>query len=342
VRLSDSPCYKALSYCWASEDGNDAKHSLLYCDGKLISVTENCEAALRNLRERNELVLWIDSTCINQADRTECGHQVGLMRSIYKNASSVLIYLGEPQPDTCEETGQPVAKIVTDFLRKFTLQMEVSTRTWSLEGFEKTSTYQEFSQKAHSAFINRYQDTPALIRGLQDITSRRWWQRVWVVQEASLLSRGTTILWGNTSIPYATLAWLYETGLETRDFPTQIALSPRNSGTNFWVVKYHLGNFRNAEPPTYEPRIALVVLDKVRNLKDSDPRDRVYGLLSLIDPENSIVLMQDYNKTTAEVFILVSRRLIEVSKTLDVLHYISEIGSSSSPSWVALESTQST
>jgi hypothetical protein len=69
------------------------------------------------------------------------------------------------------------------------------------------------------------------------------------------------------------------------------------------------------------------------SIRVSDSRDKVYGLLGIIDPNNSILPLPDYNQPTTHVFSLVSRRLIEASKTLEVLYLTSEFGSSSCTSW---------
>jgi hypothetical protein len=61
-----------------------------------MGITRNLEAALRHIRhEHHPRILWVDAVCINQGDISKRGHQVRLMRSIYKNATKVLIWIGE-------------------------------------------------------------------------------------------------------------------------------------------------------------------------------------------------------------------------------------------------------
>jgi hypothetical protein len=92
VNLQDCPHYAAVSYTWATEDGDDAKSGRVYCDDAVIPITANCEAALRRLRSSSTVrVLWVDSICINQANVKERNHQVGVMDKIYKNAFEVQI-----------------------------------------------------------------------------------------------------------------------------------------------------------------------------------------------------------------------------------------------------------
>jgi hypothetical protein len=83
--------YKALSYVWGDE--NDP--STITCDGAQLSITRNLESALRRFRhETNEVILWVDSICINQRDIPERNSQVRVMANIYSEASEVLIWLG--------------------------------------------------------------------------------------------------------------------------------------------------------------------------------------------------------------------------------------------------------
>jgi hypothetical protein len=90
--VDDDLDYEAISYTWATEDGNDQRSNLILCDGRYVRVTTNCEAALRQYRDPNvEKILWIDAICINQDDIVERGHQVQLMGKIYSKASRVLV-----------------------------------------------------------------------------------------------------------------------------------------------------------------------------------------------------------------------------------------------------------
>jgi len=60
------------------------------------SITKNLYAALKHLRlPDRERILWVDALCIDQTESTERTHQVRLMASIYGQASTVLIWLGE-------------------------------------------------------------------------------------------------------------------------------------------------------------------------------------------------------------------------------------------------------
>jgi hypothetical protein len=87
--------YEALSYVW----GDVSKSVDLFCEGRVMGITQNLDSALRHVRYSDRpRYLWVDAVCINQSDTTERGHQVRLMRSIYKSAWQVLVWIAEDQP----------------------------------------------------------------------------------------------------------------------------------------------------------------------------------------------------------------------------------------------------
>lgn len=95
--------YEALSYTWADEHGHNDKSRRIFI-GKfwdVLHVTNNCERALRRLRLADaDRTVWVDAICIDQGDRKERSHQVGMMRDIYSCARQVIVYLGEEKENS--------------------------------------------------------------------------------------------------------------------------------------------------------------------------------------------------------------------------------------------------
>jgi len=91
VSLDENPQYEALSYCW----GGPLDRTML-CFNMPLSITANCEAALRQLRlPIQPRVLWIDAICIDQSPSPEKEQHLRNMRDIYQRAGEVLMWLGE-------------------------------------------------------------------------------------------------------------------------------------------------------------------------------------------------------------------------------------------------------
>jgi Heterokaryon incompatibility protein (HET) len=71
---------------------------MMSCSGMKIQITVNLDAALRRLRLPDQpRLLWVDAICINQGDIIERSRQVRIMRDIYANAKTVVVWLGEAE-----------------------------------------------------------------------------------------------------------------------------------------------------------------------------------------------------------------------------------------------------
>jgi hypothetical protein len=94
----------------------------------------------------------------------------------------------------------------------------------------------------------------------------------------------------------------------------------------------HLQAVTNAKVEQSKP---LEVLQWVRSLIASDPRDIIFGLLGLSDNFKSLLPLPDYNKSIAQVFTDVAKRHLNLTKSLDILlHATSTTPNFDRPSWV--------
>ncbi|KAH7402615.1 heterokaryon incompatibility protein-domain-containing protein [Pyrenochaeta sp. MPI-SDFR-AT-0127] len=123
--------YEAVSYTWATEDGDTSLSKQIACayvgetETTDLMVTVNCASALRRLRdESHERTLWIDAICIDQRNRSERSHQVELMAEIYSNALQVLAYLGE------EDLGFGSRSLWTDSARRVLALKKLFAKRW--------------------------------------------------------------------------------------------------------------------------------------------------------------------------------------------------------------------
>jgi hypothetical protein len=75
----------------------------IICDGRRLDIGQNLFDALSTLRDVASQELksfWVDATCINQQDTKERGQQVARMAGIYRNADSVIVWLGAEDEHT--------------------------------------------------------------------------------------------------------------------------------------------------------------------------------------------------------------------------------------------------
>lgn len=185
--FNNLPQFDAISYTWADETGDATHCSQIYCGRRrnTISVTANCEAVLRRVRLQNiRRLVWIDAICINQDFVAERNHQVQSMSRIYKEASGVLVYLGEDAEDS-------------DMLFGF---------IGSIPNFLELEDMKNPSVEV----------VASLNRAFNRLTSRRWFSRIWAVPEFVVARRGEWIC-GNQNAGFACLSLsnLRKIGLQT-------------------------------------------------------------------------------------------------------------------------------
>ncbi|KAK0662250.1 Heterokaryon incompatibility protein 6 [Lasiodiplodia hormozganensis] len=235
-RHSPSPSYEAISYVWGSPDIRES----VRCNEATIRITSNLAAALRRFRLPTEpRVVWADGICINQADDSEKGHQVRLMRLIYKRAARVLVWLGQPSSDeqpraafnalcalvnqTLSPTDPPAtwdeqddtsdphplsssSRINSDdSLFSATTTASSTSSISSLSSLSLTST----AEPAGSSSSAKQRSSAILAdrwAALAPFFGLAWFRRVWVIQEVALSSAATALHWGRARIAWALVA----------------------------------------------------------------------------------------------------------------------------------------
>lgn len=175
-RFSNDPIYEALSYTWGGEEkpcwlGINAGDRGSACE---LSVTQNCFNALRTLRRTDRCrTMWIDAVCINQSEIPERGQQVRIMPEIYRNAKSVIVYLGEG-------TGSSdiaMSSIFSDLWKAAAKYEEDETTTSSIAVTTEESVHQK------------------------PLLAREWFSRIWVLQEV-YMARTATVVCGKKFLPW--------------------------------------------------------------------------------------------------------------------------------------------
>jgi hypothetical protein len=289
----DRPAYDALSYTWADETGDDERSSEILCDDdhSIIRITRNCEAAIRRLRlEKERRWIWIDAICIDQSSTTERTYQVSLMSKIYMAARGVVVYTGE---------GTPHTDLLFDWLNGLKTEDLDILLKWDLDNlavdtvisFEK---YLNIGKERLLALFNKTTENKVeisqaqLFNYSQEFFARRWFKRVWVLQEVSLPDvRNTTVVCGTKSttairaLHALSLIYKDQSGTMIRIF---VLLRKKAK-----VKKSHL----------------LDVLIETRDREAGDPRDKIFGFLSIANYLDKVMypdLKAEYKLSTMEVY----------------------------------------
>ncbi|KAF4334656.1 heterokaryon incompatibility 6 OR allele [Fusarium beomiforme] len=140
--------YHALSYEWGDESENDPSITVT---SRPVQVRRNLYEALKSIRKRNEdLHLWVDAVCINQADIPEKNHQVAIMGEIFANAVGVISWLGPASDDS-------------------DMAMDLMSDANQL-----------------GANLSSFYGPSAQLTALTSLCYRAYWRRVWIIQELHL------------------------------------------------------------------------------------------------------------------------------------------------------------
>ena len=266
--------YDALSYTW----GNDEDRRILYVRGGQLEVTPNLYVALEALRSSTQdRILWIDALCINQSSPGERQHQVGQMGRIYGNADTVLFWLG---PSTS------ATNIALESLRRLQEKSVMyNCRAWD----RKDQRWDKLWSDLLPGLEDTYPDLLSRQRkGLEDLLSRSWFERVWILQEAAK-SKKALVCCGDMFV-------------SARIF----TIAPRLFGVEpsphcQAVLDIMPGPSRQDSWWSQEPNL-YTLLKKFCRSKASDPRDMIFALLGLAsDAQADGFPSANYNQDEVDV-----------------------------------------
>ncbi|PMD33029.1 hypothetical protein L207DRAFT_518383 [Hyaloscypha variabilis F] len=156
-----------------------------------VKIRQNLFDALLSLRLTDVArTLWVDAICINQENIEERNHQVSQMAAIYGQAQSVVVWLGWPEEN---EVGSAIG-----FLGAIPRSGEEYIPLF----------YQDCLGRDHLSFRpQKYQgraDFRSIRKGLQCLSQKRYWTRLWVIQEA-LLATDVIVHCGRNCIAWKSL-----------------------------------------------------------------------------------------------------------------------------------------
>ena len=272
VNLEDRPRFEAVSYTWATEDGDDIRCATVYLSNNTaLPVTANCEAVLRQLRLLSqERRLWVDALCINQINLNERNHQVGLMDRIFSGAERVIISIPYLANDTKVNTF-PEDQLSVLF-------------SW-LQGTVRMVRTPE------SHPDNR------IVSILAHLLQARYFQRVWTIQEVAL-ARNVVLCVNESAIELS--------------FPILDRIRSAKAVPNIpAALRWNPGLASETD--------VLSCLRAGIDSHCSDARDKVFAVLSLMEPRARSYIPVDYSLDLETIYANTLLALIATDCTLEVL-----------------------
>jgi hypothetical protein len=337
------PEYYAVSYVW----GSPSETRQITVNKVPFVVRENLWAFLDNTRKRDfRGLLWTDAICINQTSIPERNHQVSMMGDIYRSATRVLVWLGLESaivPPISDELKGPsvemrnlekysqeglldsIRLMIFDFLEheglitetfkesfvqtkeeetddEVTDEEESDEEETEEEETEEEETEEEETEEEWSQTIEpqKYAMLSLLAKQMEQLFLIGYWKRMWVVQEY-FLAREVTLETDRSQMDGVEL----KAYLELINVAIAIDHSLCNKFTDFPITTQMLA-------PSLSGISLGELIEKFADWGCTDPRDHVYALLSLVNPEDLGYgeLAPDYSSSELELYIKLSHALV--------------------------------
>jgi hypothetical protein len=325
--------YTSLSYSWGAQQ----IHETVYLDGTPIEVTTNLAAFLRQMAKdlledsksaTSSAHFWIDALCIDQANMSERNAQVKRMGDIYSAADGVLVWLG-PAGEHSDAGVERIRTIAHNFdkLGKV-LQVYVSLE----KSVAAMRLYEEIIQE----------EDPTARKGLAEVYTRPWWQRIWILQEAAL-AKTLHFLCGSATFSfeelYRSVVPIFLMSVEDaellyRPWVTETAVVKCLGVTNLRTD--YIDDYGDKDDHTMLQRL----LSTYSSAQATDPRDKVYGILGIQSDFKPGEIQPDYRSPPERLYMSVVKAHLFKYDTLSILaqssRYVSDDQETrlTTPSWV--------
>lgn len=316
VDLDKDVGYEAMSYTW----GDPKDQVPLRVGGQTVLIPKNLENALKRLRHPDRRrYIWADAVCINQADLSERGQQVSIMRRIYTKARRVLVWLGQDKANYARLAFTTICEIVRSW-RPPTNPHSFSSYK---DAFEPQKDVLSIDEDGWTA--------------LQALFQTDYFTRFWVIQEL-VLGQKATVVWGDHTVSWGLVgisaAWLLTRGWATNpDWPISAAYNA------FLIYVLPLAK-RSAISSFSKLDLSAVLAMTMGKFKSTDARDRIFALLGMSfsgnDPEKEQLVKPDYTANVQSVYLGATKRMLSQDANLRLLSAVQhglDIDSTS-PSWV--------
>jgi heterokaryon incompatibility protein (HET) len=309
TNLDQNPDYIALSYVW----GDSSQLVSITCNSQPFQVTRNLAQALRRIRITNQPVdYWIDAISINQNDKDERARQVQLMRTIFRSADAVLLYVGEATEEDMD--GLQLLMHLNDISEK--IQPDITQPAVLDLGSPEESSLPEPESVIWDHFQNFFR--------------RVWFSRIWVLQEAAMATEDPVVLCGKIVIPWSTVArvaqFYHKTGI--------VLGRPVKDWSYHAIVMDTCRESKNGQP------IARL-LKLAQKFESTDPSDKIFALYGVSDDMHELVsstdFQIDYNRSPLEIYCQFTLSHMKFYGSSDILIDVDSMRKgkvSNLPSWV--------
>lgn len=266
-RMSDfemdfTPPYNAISYTW----GEPIMREILV-NGYLQKVNQNgYDALVQALNFDAVTCIWIDTVCIDQSSVPEKNEQVRRMFEIYRNATQVLACVGDSDQHSRYLSSVALTTDLVDI--DLSLDLESNKRNAAKLLGRMMKQVQAIDLKD---FLTR------TATSLNELGSRGYWKRLWIIQEVAAGDIRTLILCGTDSIKLGAISRINH----MLNLVEPYECRPMTGMLH--VLRLMALAFSGSATDRAQSIVGWVTLDFQPECQD--PRDRIYASIALIDWE---------------------------------------------------------
>jgi hypothetical protein len=243
--------------------GDERPTGSVSIDGKEFEIRMNLLNFLRTYEVDG--YLWVDQISIDQSNPEERNHQVKMMWKIYSRCDYVLVWLRNET--TCTPSTNQAA---LDFNN-------------GVQSYLKHGRREDGSSDDKKSF-----DWPTLA-----LLHNSYFDRLWIVQELLLNKHVRILVEGNVWISWESL----RTKREELGDKIQKVLPSTNWMVETQLLRHIFASHTDVNVTYYTTLSVGRFCDK----KCQDPRDKVYGLMALVQPSSRVEI--DYTKSKHQVFL---------------------------------------
>jgi hypothetical protein len=301
-RLTEAPRYHAISYTW----GDPELTTNILINQRNMIVRSNCEYALRQAHAASPgAYIWIDAICINQEDSEEKGHQVAIMATFYRQATSILACVG-PHSQNSEHLFKLLVKHEEYLRRKHKKLKKYSahrdTSGWALQvwGLRSGPTFKFLGSRI------------GIMQTVTEFLSRPYFSRLWILQELYMGNGRITVCCGmdrqslNLLFVLCLRAWqwfIYYRNLlfKLPAFVAKPIMIRYDELLNSSSMTHASTGLLLGAGVTVLPSPLYLVLYKVEYFQCENQRDKLYGALGLVDWGKDPIPAPDYRKDVFEL-----------------------------------------
>lgn len=321
------PSYHAISYTWGEHDSN----IIIRVNGKPFPVRTNCEFVLRQARRHGQSrYYWVDAICIDQSNLDEKSKQVVMMGNIYRRAAHVLACVGDHAQDSL-------------FFCK-TLRQSLPAGQGKRWIFNNRGELSWRFRLGHRSATSR-----RLLLAAARFAMRPYFTRLWILQELHN-AQDVSFLCGMEALPRDDVRLMLSDLHHVLPYGTKRALvlwppaqDQEGPLTNMLGLLTRIWGLRRIMPQelftswSYRDYLELSgkvfkslqvtkdyahvystwkLLDIASCLKCADKKDKVYGIISIIDWGDVAATTPDYAQTEFEVAVDFIHALTKLEEAL--------------------------